>query len=59
MDKKIEHFGVMLYTSIKWFAAILKSALVYTALKLIISFVMLNWLLQHLSRWSSYFLQQS
>ena len=42
MDEKCENFGVMFYTQMKLFAAILKFALVYTALKIIISFVMVN-----------------
>ena len=41
MDEKCENIGVMFYTLMKLFVAILKLALVYTALK-IIFFVMVN-----------------
>ena len=39
MDEKCENFGVMFYTGMKLFVAILKFALVYTALKRITFFV--------------------
>ena len=42
MDEKCENVGVMFYTWMKLFAAILKFALVYTALQIIIFFVMVN-----------------
>ena len=42
MDEKCENIGIMFYTLMKVFVAILKFALVYTTLKIIIVFVMVN-----------------
>ena len=42
MDEKCENIGAMFCTLMKLFVAILKFALVYTALKIIIFFVMVN-----------------
>ena len=42
MDEKYENIGVMFYTLMKLFVAILKFALVYTELKRIIFFVMVS-----------------
>ena len=42
MDEKCENIDVMIYTLMKLFVAILKFALAYTALKIIIFFVMVN-----------------
>ena len=42
MDQKYENIGVMFYTLMKLFVAILKFALVYTELKIIIFFVMVS-----------------
>ena len=42
MDEKYENIGVMFYTLMKLFVAILKFALVYIALKIIIFFVMVS-----------------
>ena len=42
MDEKCENFGAMFYTYMKGFTAILKFALVYTALEITIFFVMVN-----------------
>ena len=42
MDEKCEYIGIMFYTLMKVFVAILKFALVYTTFKIIIFFVMVN-----------------
>ena len=42
VDEKCENVEVMFYTWMKLFVAILKFALVYTTLKIIIFFVMVN-----------------
>ena len=42
MDEKYENIGLMFYTLMKLFVAILKFTLVYTELKIIIFFVMVS-----------------
>ena len=42
MDEKCEDIGVMFYTLMQLCVAFLKFALVYTALKIIVFFVMVN-----------------